>query len=777
MKRIFCVIAFFVCFSTFAQQDLKLWYRSPATEWNGALPVGNGRLGAMVYGKYDREIIQLNEESVWAGSKINNNNPKSKEHLGEIQKAIFNNEFERVLKMANEYMVGVPPRVRSYQPLGNLIIDYTWKSQPQEYQRSLTLNDGIARTEYKVDGNNVVQEVYVSAPHDVMVISIQSDQPFDNSLYLTRDRDILELDITSDGVAYYNGQIKDEDSELEGPGGLHMKFNAAMRIISNDGESDHFINDTTVGFQIKGAKNLVIALTGATDYNREKLDFDRSIDPFKLSREILRVVASRDPLVLRETHQKDHRSMFDRVVFDLGKDHNAHFTTDERLQRIKNGEMDLGMMVLYYQYGRYLLMGSSRKPGRLPANLQGIWNEDYKAAWNSDFHTNINLQMNYWPAETGNLPETSVVLAEFMKKLIGPGSVTAGEMYGARGWTLHHLTDAFGRTGVADGVWGISPLNGPWMTFPVFRHYEFNNDLLYLKEIVYPLLEGSVLFVLDFLIESPEGYLVTNPSHSPENAFFVPGTDRKEQSQLSYSATIDVQTINGLFNIFLNAASVLNVDKDLVDQVMAAQKKLPPMKISSHGSLQEWIHDYEEVEPEHRHMSHLLGLYPLNLINPANPDLFQAAKNTIQRRLAHGGGHVGWSRAWIINFYARLYDGENALQHVQGLLANCTLDNLMNNYPPFQIDGNFGGTAGIVEMLLQSQNEEIHILPALPAVWREGQITGIRARGGYKVDIVWQEGELIHLAIHADHSGPVKVRYEDNLLDLNLKAGENVISF
>jgi len=777
MKRMSLVVAFFVYFSTFAQQDLKLWYRSPATDWNDALPIGNGRLGAMVYGKHDREVIQLNEESVWAGSKINNNNPKSKEHLGEIQDAIFNNEFERVLKMANEYMVGVPPRVRSYQPLGNLIIDYTWESQPQEYQRSLTLNDGIARTEYKVDGNKVVQDVYASAPYDVMVISIQSDQPFDNSLHLMRDRDILKLDVSSDGVAYYNGQIKDEDSEREGPGGLHMKFNAAMRIIANDGESDHFINDSTVGFQIKGATNLVIALTGATDYNLEKLDFDRSIDPLKLSREKLKAVASMDPVILKETHQKDHRSMFDRVVFDLGRDHKGHFTTDERLERVKNGEMDLGMMVMYYQYGRYLLMGSSRKPGRLPANLQGIWNQDYEAAWNSDFHTNINLQMNYWPAETGNLPETSVVLAEFMNKLIGPGSVTAREMYGARGWTLHHLTDAFGRTGVADGVWGISPLNGPWMTFPIFRHYEFNNDLTYLKNLAYPLLEGSVLFVLDFLIESPEGYLVTNPSHSPENAFFVPGTDRKEQSQLSYSATIDVQTINGLFDLFLHAASILNVDKDLVDQVMAAQKRLPPMKISSHGSLQEWIHDYEEVEPEHRHMSHLLGLYPLNLINPGNPELFQAAKNTIQRRLAHGGGHVGWSRAWIINFYARLHDGENALKHVHGLLANCTLDNLMNNYPPFQIDGNFGGTAGIVEMLLQSQNGEIHILPALPEVWREGQIRGIRARGGYTVDIIWQGGEVTDLAIHADQSGPVNVRYKDSLLELNLEAGENVISF
>ncbi|MEX2592384.1 MAG: glycoside hydrolase family 95 protein [Anditalea sp.] len=775
MKQLILLVAFFINLPIFAQQDLQLWYTSPAKEWNDALPIGNGRLGAMVFGYYDREIIQLNEESLWAGSKINNNNTKSYDHLPEIQQAIFNNEFKKVLEMADEYMVGTPPRVRSYQPLGNLIIDYHWKGQPKDYKRTLTLNDGISRTEYTINGNKVVQEAYVSAPQDVVIVSISADLPLDNEILLSREKDIQEIS-NSEGVVYYNGQINDEESLLEGPGGMHMKFSVAMKIIAVDGQATKILNDSTAGFEIKGAKNIVIAITGATDYNLEKLDYDRTIDPLKICLKKLNQASQLTPATLRDIHKKDHRNMFDRVSLHLGKDVNRHLPTDERLIRIQKGEMDKGMMVLYYQYGRYLLMGSSRPPGRLPANLQGIWNQDYKAAWNSDFHTNINLQMNYWPAQTGNLPETVVLLAEFMKHLTVPGASTAKEMYNARGWTLHHLTDVYGRTGVADGVWGISPMNGPWMTFPLFEHYNFTGDAEYLKRTAYPVIKGSVQFVLDFLIKSPEGYLVSNPSHSPENAFFVPGSDRKEQSQLSYAATIDVQIINGLFNNFIQAAEKLKVDGNFVEKVSKAQEQLPPVKISSNGTIQEWIQDYEEVEPEHRHMSHLLGLYPLNLITPKDPAMYEAANKTIERRLAHGGGHVGWSRAWIINFYARLLDGENALKHVQGLLANCTLNNLMNNYPPFQIDGNFGGSAGIAEMLVQSQNGELHLLPAIPSDWQEGKIKGMRARGGFTVDLAWESGNLVKLTVHADQAGPYQIRYKDQLVQRNLKRGKNDLS-
>ena len=422
-----------------------------------------------------------------------------------------------------------------------------------------------------------------------------------------------------------------------------------------------------------------------------------------------------------------------------------------------------------------MVMGSSRFPAKLPANLQGIWNDLYEAPWNGDFHTNINLQMNYWPAESGNLSETSVVLSKFMQKLVVPGSETAKEMYGARGWTLHHLTDPFGKTAVMDGVWGITPMDGPWMTFPVYDHFEFTQDTNFLKMIAYPMIKGSVEFVLDFLVKSPEGYLVTNPSHSPENSFFVPGTDRKQKSQMTYAPTVDIHIINALFNNFISASEILAQEKELVVKVKAAQKMLPPLKIAANGTLQEWIEDYEETEIGHRHISHLLGLYPLNLISSKDPILFEAAKKTLARRLSSGGGHTGWSRAWIISLYARLLEPEKALENINALLAKSTHNNLFDTHPPFQIDGNFGGAAAIAEMLLQSQNNELHILPALPVVWRDGSLHGIKARGAYVLDIDWKEGKLQQVKVKSEKGGTFKLHYQSINKSITLRAGESVI--
>jgi len=377
--------------------------------------------------------------------------------------------------------------------------------------------------------------------------------------------------------------------------------------------------------------------------------------------------------------------------------------------------------------------------------------------------------MNYWPAEICNLSETSVILARFMEQIAVPGTVTARKMYDAGGWTMHHLTDPFGRTGVADGVWGITPLDGPWMTFPLYRHFEFTRDTSYLEDI-YPLLKGAAEFVLDYLILSPEGHLVTSPSHSPENAFFVPGTDKKEQSKLTYAATIDIQIIKRLFDITTEAIKIVDPgDQEFFRRMDIARKKLPPIQIGMNGTIQEWIHDYEEVEVGHRHMSHLLGLYPLPQITPETPELFKAARKTIERRLASGGGHTGWSRAWIVNFYARLQDGEAAWDHVQQLLAKTTLDNLFNTHPPFQIDGNFGGTAGIAEMLIQSHNDKIRILPALPKAWPEGTVTGIKARGGFECDLSWSNGKLKKAVIFSEKGGKVEIEYGSFLNEIDLK--------
>jgi alpha-L-fucosidase 2 len=729
----------------------------------------------MDFGDPNTGHIQFNEESLWGGSKFDNNNPNALRDLPKVRKYIFDGEIEKAAKLGNKSLLAVPPRFRSYQTFGDLYLKSPENGKVSDYKRELCLNDGIAKTTYSINGVTYTKEVFVSAPEDVIVVHLSADKPgsITTDISMTRPRDATV--VANGNTLLMQGQIINEPEKDKGPPGKGMRFAAKMTAQTKGGTILAKKNTLT----IKNADELTILLTAATDYDIKNLDFDRSIDPVLTCDNILESVQTKPYETLKEEHIDDHSAMFNRVKIDLGGAALDTIPTDTRLTNVKKGAEDPGLVALYYQYGRYLLMGSSRAPGVLPANLQGIWNERIHAIWNSDYHTNINLQMNYWHAEMCNLPETTLPLTELVEQWTNPGSVTAKKMYGCKGWTMHHATDVFGKTApVADVRWGMSPLSGVWMTFTLWRHYLFTNDKNYLKNEAYPVMKQAMEFVSDFLIPK-DGYLVTCPSVSPENAYKLPGSNNP--NRLTYAPTIDNQILMAHIDNCIEAAGTLGVDAGLVSKWKKIRAKIPPVRIGKDGTIMEWIKDYEEWEPGHRHMSHLMGLYPLAQITPDTPELYDAALKTIERRLKYGGGHTGWSRAWIINFFARLQQPETAYQHVLALLRKSTKDNLFDNHPPFQIDGNFGGTAGIAEMLLQSHMRDKEgnfiqdILPALPKAWATGEISGIKGRGNFVVSIKWKDGKMTSVEVVSLSGNKLNVRYGNKMISKNTKKGDKYI--